>query len=575
MRNLFLLAVVAFWVLSIAVVARAQVSSSAFDPQCYQPTVGDPGVIDTIYGSRDKQYLGGDLFNVGPRYGESYGRIMTDGFQKDTSNFSSVRTGPAFNIHKLQVEKNMNFTQSNHPIFGHFHSPHLTDLLIQNQIYWSDDSGNYDESRSSFITLRPQGDSNYGSNFGVLTPYVAYLSSDSLQDIVAGCTSSWPKAKSDTGYIIYFKGSKSLPSNGKFIFADTELAAAYLNGNEARGAGAGDFRGSGKQDCIAYDALGDLFCYKNDGAFSLQKFSDAIHFDTLFSRWDNAGLKPTVNPWSMGFPLKAFAKAAWDKSLDFFGSVLTTDDKNGAQLFFRGGKDFGSRRLFLDSVDFVMHSPRYLDNNWSSNLTWGDEIWNCGDMTGTGNTVICAHGSDDGDLTNFYYFYVLGRAMDEKVDMFYGMSNYGTGYIDTLVADRDSLQDIINGLVIFTSDNDRLLHNWWGVGSLQVIHGSKQIPVHISPKYSVGPTPTSTAIFTVYPNPIRTHFQADFRLRESGNALLRIFDLLGREVYREIFRGTAGEQVKRVQLPRLANGVYQLLIERGPEQLRTKIVIAE
>jgi hypothetical protein len=52
MRNLFLLAVVAFWVLPIAVVARAQVSSSAFDPQCYQPTVGDQGVIDTIYGSR-------------------------------------------------------------------------------------------------------------------------------------------------------------------------------------------------------------------------------------------------------------------------------------------------------------------------------------------------------------------------------------------------------------------------------------------------------------------------------------------------------------------------------------------
>jgi hypothetical protein len=550
----------------------AQVSSSAFDPQCYQPTVGDPGVIDTIYGSRDKQYLGGDLFNVGPRYGESYGRIMTDGFQKDTSNFSSVRTGPAFNIHKLQVEKNMNFTQSNHPIFGHFHSPHLTDLLIQNQIYWSDDSGNYDESRSSFLWFTPHGDSNYGPDPNY-RPYVAYLSSDSLQDIITSCTSSWQNSRPDTAYILYFKGSKSLPSSGKFVYPDTELAAPYLNGIGERSFLAGDFRGSGKEDCIAYEVLNNLFYYKNEGSFSLQKFSDAIQFDTLYSRSDNPRMKPNISSWTVGFPLKAFAKASWDKSVDFFGSVLTTDDKNGAQLFFRGGRDFGSKRLFLDSVDFVMHSPRYIDNIWQ-NLSWADEIWNCGDMTGTGNTVICAHGSDDGSFTNFYFFYVLGRAMDEKVDMYYSMSNNGTGYIDTLVADRDSLQDIINGLVIFTSDED-VLRGKDGVGSLQVIHGSKQIPVHISAKYGVASRHNSASELSVYPNPVRNHCQLDFTLQSAGATSVRFFDLLGREVYRENFRASTGEQIKRIQLPRLTNGVYQVLIERGPEQLRTKIVIAE
>jgi hypothetical protein len=551
----------------------AQVSSSAFDPQCYQPTVGDPGVIDTIYGSRNMQGLGGGLFNVGPRYGESDGRIITDGLQKDTINYSSIRTGPTFNIHKLQVEKNMNFSQDKHPIFGHFHSPHLTDLLFLNQIYWSDDSGNYDEDRSSFLTFRPHGDSNSGDF--VFRPYVAYLSSDSLQDIVATGTSSWQKSRPDTGYIMYFKGSKSFAAGGKIVYPDTELAAPGLNGIGVRGFLAGDFRGSGRQDCIAYEGLNNLFYYKNEGPFSLSKFSYAIQFDTLYSIADNPQMKPNIRSWTVGFPLRAFAKASWDKSVDFFGSVLTTDDKNRAQLFFRGGKDFGSKRLFLDSVDFVMHSPRYLDNNWSSNLTWGDEIWNCGDMTGTGNTVICAHGSDDGDFTNFYYFYVLGRAMDEKVDMFYSMSNSDAGAVDTLVADRDSLQDIINGLGGFTSNDDRLLHNWWFVGTLQLIHGSTQIPVHISPKYGVALNHNAASALSVFPNPIRNHFQIDFTFRSSGETSVRFFDLLGREVYREIFRGTAGEQTKRIQLPKLANGVYQLYIERGPEQLRTKIVITE
>jgi hypothetical protein len=569
-----LLLVGAFARVSLTQACFAQVSSSAFDPQCYQPTVGDPGVIDTIYGSRTKQFLGGGVFNVGPIYGESYGRVLTAGLQKDTVNNSSIRTGPNFNIHKLQVEKDMNFSQSG-GIFGHFHSPHLTDLLIRNHIYWADDSGNYDESRSSFLTFRSQGASNYGPNFGMeLTPYVAYLSSDSLQDIVVGCTSSWQNSRPDTDYIMLFKGSKSFAAGGKFAYPDTELAAPYLYGNGARGAGAGDFRGSGKQDCIAYDALGDLFYYKNEGSFSLQKFSDAIQLDTLYSRWDNPRMKPTVNPWSIGFPLKAFAKASWDKSLDFFGSVLTTDDKNGAQLFFRGGRDFGSKRLYLDSVDFVMHSPRYLDNNWSSNLTWADAIWNCGDMTGTGNTVICAHGTDDGSVTNFYYFYVLGRAMDERVDMYYSMYNNGFGTMDTLVADADSLQDVINGLDGFTSDDDAF-HGKWFVGTLQVIHGSRQIPVRISPKYGVASSHNATSVLSVIPNPVHNHFQIDFTLQSSGETQIRFFDLLGREVYSAQFRASAGEQIKRIQIPRLANGVYQLLIERGPEQLRTKIVIAE
>jgi hypothetical protein len=568
---ILLLLVGAFARVSLTQACFAQVSSSAFDPQCYQPTVGDPGVIDTIYGSRNNQTLGGGVFNVGPRYGESYGRIMSGGFQNNYY-YSTIGTGPNFNIHKLQVEKNTNVGQSNPPIFGHFHSPHLTDLLILNQIYWSDDSGNYDESRSSFLTFRSNGDSNSGDRNN--RPYVAYLSSDSLQDIISSSTSSWQKSRPDTGYIMYFKGSKSLPSAGKYVFPDTEFAAPYLDGIGIRSFLAGNFRGSGKEDCIANDGLNNLYFYKNEGSFSLQKFSDAIQFDTLYSRSDNPQMKPNIRSWTVGFPLKAFAKASWDQSLDFFGSVLTTDDKNRAQLFFRGGRDFGSKRLYLDSVDFVMHSPRYIDNSWSSNLTWGDRIWNCGNMTGTGNTVICAHGSDDGNTTNFYYFYVLGRAMDEKVDMYYSMYNNGIGNIDTLVADRDSLQDVVNGLGIFTSDDD-VFNGKQAVGSLQLIHGSTQIPVRVNPKYSVACTPTLMSILSVFPNPIRNHFQADFTLQSSGETKIRFLDLLGREVYREQFRGVAGEQIKRIQLPRLSNGVYQLLIERGPEQLRTKIVIAE
>ncbi|MEO8871973.1 MAG: T9SS type A sorting domain-containing protein, partial [Candidatus Kapaibacterium sp.] len=98
---------------------------------------------------------------------------------------------------------------------------------------------------------------------------------------------------------------------------------------------------------------------------------------------------------------------------------------------------------------------------------------------------------------------------------------------------------------------------------------------HISPKYGVALSHNAPSGLSAFPNPIRNHFQIDFTFRSSGETTVRFSDLLGREVYREIFRGAAGEQIKRIQLPKLANGVYQLSIERGPEQLRTKIVVTQ
>jgi hypothetical protein len=294
-----------FLLLSWAASLHAQVNSLAFDPKCYQPVVGTPGVIDTIYGSENLQGLGGGLFNVGPKWGESFGRILTTGILGNVSNYTSLKTGPDFNLQKLMIEKKMNLGYRQvRPIFGHFRSPKYRDLLIFDgagtpNIFWADDSGNYDNSRTTTLIYRKRGDSNFGSSYGGgLGPYIAHLSSDSVDDIVFGCYSSWyNNSRPDSAFIVYFKGGGALYNRGSKAFSDSALYSYNLQKGGVH-VKFGDWRGTGRADCIATDGFSNLLYYTNDRPFSLQRFAAALEFDTLFARWQNP--KTAVGLWSLG-----------------------------------------------------------------------------------------------------------------------------------------------------------------------------------------------------------------------------------------------------------------------------------
>ena len=135
-------------------------------PNCYQPVIGTPGVIDTIYGSYKNQQLGGYVKNLWPDKDNSYGNIIiTSDSNFFNPPFLTYKSGADFNLHKLISSGTFNlgaYRDSFNVVpvdprnlikRGHFHSKKYDDLLFDMQgrwprIYWADDNGKYD---SSFI----------------------------------------------------------------------------------------------------------------------------------------------------------------------------------------------------------------------------------------------------------------------------------------------------------------------------------------------------------------------------------------------------------------------------------------
>ncbi len=167
---------------------RAQISSSAFDPNCYQPRIGVPGEIDTIYGSYSGQQLGGNQFSPGPGP-NGYNRVFFSGYQNNPNGWDIMAGGANFNLHDLDKPKSKVFLSGYTQVVGHFHSPKLLDILhIYSsfaRIYWADSNGDYDSARRTVLTYRSRpGPGNGAYNYAIFTPYVAHMTADTVDDLV-------------------------------------------------------------------------------------------------------------------------------------------------------------------------------------------------------------------------------------------------------------------------------------------------------------------------------------------------------------------------------------------------------
>ncbi len=202
-------------------------------------------------------------------------------------------------------------------------------------------------------------------------------------------------------------------------------------------------------------------------------------------------------------------------------------------------------------------------------MTFGEsgDIHDCGDMTGTGNRVLYVGGSLDGQFYGYHYFYVLGSAIDDKIDMFIGpIGNYGVAYIDTLVADGDGLQDVIMSLPAFG-----LISGNESVGSIFVVHGSKNIPVRLNNVTSTIATPNSISIF---PNPVIDYnCKLDLSSIVPQDLEISLYDLLGRKVFSEFITTPFFRVSKPINTSGLSNGTYILEVKGKSIVQRLKLSV--
>jgi hypothetical protein len=580
MKSLGLLVVWVF--LCAAGGARGQfISSSAFDPNCYEPQIGYPNEIDTIVGSTyTAPYLGYLMANFGPDPKTGYNRVLVGGYPNNLLGFDVLTGGPGFDLHNMAPPKSPTNTFAGVP--GHFHSPSLTDRLYVDgavvRIYWADSNGDYDTARTTALAYHAHGDSDFVNDFSVFKPYIAKMTSDSIDDIIMCYWVGW-KTKDingradhsrDTAYIVHYTGGLNLYHPGDTVLNDSSIfwspAVNTSVVSIGRGGVAGDFRGTGRSNFIASggDSNQYIFYYRNDQPFSMEKFRDAMQHDTFFAPRRNPEL---YGGWTFA-PIKVFPKPDGDSSCDLWMALQRRDDSDMFQSysanFFRGGPNFGSHRLLAKDTDLCIHSPRYYDPTW--NIGWGGSIMACGDMTGTGNPVIMIGGGDMDDSYDF--FYVMGQAADPMVDMYY-RENYGyasssTGF-DTITANGDALEDIIEG----TYEPDDL-------GSISVIYGSKKIPVHLNPKFAdrVDIPQSDGAGVTFFPNPtpnawsVATIIWPDAEITD-----YEVYNLLGKVVQSGTVRMLGGAQQQRINFPNLPSGVYEVLIHGSLHEAHAKLVI--
>ena len=534
--------IIFFFFLSTAQLC-AQVSP-AFDPKCYLPRIGVPGEIDTIMGGVDGQGLGSRLMNIGPPPGGSYGSIILKGLPQNIPFLSTVNAGPNFNLHKLDVRKALDFDDQTIIKYGHFHDTKHLDLFSFDpnngkspKIYWADDSGNYSKNLVSYLITSRLGDDGYG----LLTPpYSAYLTSDTVEDIIISFKIDYLDPQRDTNVLNFYRGGQSLFNKGIAAKEDSMFFMGLIRNNIQ-----GDWRGTGREDLISIDPFGNALYYRNDPSkpFSLAEFYRAVQQDTLFSVWENPHF--IGNSFGQSLTMKALPKKNDDKSLDLIITPQTDDNRNGGKWFFRGNTEFGSHRITLDSVAYIIRSPEYYDPTAFNGLYFSG-LYNCGDMTGTGNNVLLIGGTFDLGHVGLQFFYVTGEALDDKVDMYYLAEPDGGGPADTLTANSDNLEDVMIGMF-------ELNH----YGSLHVVYGSKKIPVRINAVHS-GTQPKQS--LEIRPNIFSNSTTITLITEHSEPITIFIRDVLGRTVYEEHRYSIGGSENIALRLPLLSSGRYILQV---------------
>ncbi len=578
MRILLISAIVIFAGIFCSKESYAQ---SAYDSACYFPHMGDPNELDTIYGGRADQALGKNIALLPPLNGQTYDRLVMQGLPGNIPYITSVETGPTFNLHKLNFIKRYPYLFENWGYSlksGHFRNSKEIDLISyqvdgatynsNTTIYWADKNGDYDTGRyTQIFPFR---------NDHLPVPYIGKFTSDTVDDIIMSISGFfYHPGIPDTSYIALIKGGQQLYDKRIALFDDTVFyEIAPWHASMERFPFQGDWRGVGREDILMVDKPGNIFYYyKNDPPFELHRFVNAMEHDTILDAREWSYYKDYFSGGGDGMAMKAFPKLPSDHSFDLLCPLPASvaGISKGGICVFKGGPDFGSKRLSYNTPDYLLHSPAYYSGDFAHD-DWPGAMTDCGDLTKTGNPVLATRG---GYFTyGFTAFYVLGKAMDDKIDAFFSQNEGGFGGQDTIHAFTDQRTTYIMSAPAYESPEDQN-NGIFAKGSLQVLYGSEKIPVHLNPKFAVAPIPNNDIGIEVYPNPMTRSFNitAGFDFSQSVRFIIR--DVLGRGVYSADRIASGGEETFHFEIPALSSGTYFIQAVGRSTHFQKKISITE
>ena len=215
----------------------------------------------------------------------------------------------------------------------------------------------------------------------------------------------------------------------------------------------------------------------------------------------------------------------------------------------------------MDSA-LTLHTPIGVDSGTMTTAEWRT-LTDCGDMTGTGSSVICLSGLDF--LSGIFAFYVIDEKPDELVDMFIGGFNLG-GFVDTCTIDRDGLQDFAIGATSWNPNYNSTDYN----GTVLFIHGSKSIPVPSSSVRTSGVEQPRLWVRSIEDGHALAIQASEAEVGDI--ATLQLFDMLGRMLFTNEAI-LAGDRERVVPIPHFANGTYILRLGTRGKSYMEKLVL--
>jgi hypothetical protein len=538
---------------------RAQ---SVVDPNVWIPKIGVD--IDTIYGHTPFGEFGAELRTLPPAPGERYGRPWLKGLTRAIDSFSTLEAGPDFDLHNLKVlhrngSRGFGSIRDTKPTFHSIRNSTSKEMIQEGlyaRIQWSDQNGDYDSSRVTILDVRKPDGFKLSPN--AMRTYITHMSSDTVEDVLT--VAFFFKVTEDTvsAYLNYYKGGQSLYDQGARALPDSTVYIGSTNtllGQNWNCLMQGDWRGTGREDMIAINEAGDAVYYKNKSPFSLSDVVRALKEDTIWTRWENDGSRfPQYygHPW---LTANIVPKSTPGKDLAvILDTILGTSYPK--MFIFKGGPDFGSRRLTRNSAEMVIPHPGLLEAGFQ-HVGWGATLRDCGDMTGTGNRVISTSGPSN-TLAGYYFFYVTGKALDDKIDMFFRVfRDEFSLWMDTITADDDGKQDLLMGLPAYETSED-FEKGKENLGTIFLLKGSNKIPVNLNPRYAVERPQLKGNSIAVKQHERTFDVTFDWSAAEEGQ--LRIYSVLGIRTSEMRLQLVPGKNATRIELPSLSRGAYLLTV---------------
>jgi hypothetical protein len=551
--------------------------SPAFLPGAYLPQVGVSGEIDTIYGW-NAQFggFGDNLINIGPPIYGGYGSIAGRDFEEYPVNFRSFSTGPNFDLHNLNFDSRVNcplaLNEGLEIIFiGPIRTSRSHDIVLADhdgnkppRIYWEGNDGRYD-SASFTILATPRASAGNSSNYEI-APVFGHFVSDTVNDIFF--ESAAYHADFDSLFLNFIRGGSTLAAGPRLHLSDSiELARYFPHALHAAVVSfvvAGEFRASKHADLLRLTLadtgrgiVQNAIFIRNETPFSLKRIADEWDLDSILVERENPGLRIGSKFWAF---------SALDHSHDFCQDAvlrLVTEGQEEGLYIFRGGPDFGSHRITVDSAAFVLPHPRKFDGDWKF-LQFID-IRIVGDISGKGVPMLCEQYA--WGYQAYYFFYGLQRGISDHASAFWTVYS-GGGTYDSVTADRDRIEDVIFGQTAFSNNGTA----FDGKGAIFVMHGSPTIPVE-GLDVAVS-RPLQKQEIRIFPNPSNGVFSAIVNApSEAQEVTLSVRDILGEQVYSQRLQMTPGLQSIPIRLP-LPSGTYHISLDVANDRLSSLLVIA-